>query len=147
MPSFISQQPTLISNGPIMSAKIGLPKVISEALQKQGKPVPSPIQANALIDTGASGSHISPKKSKLLGLTPHGVAQMFTAGNPTMTNVFVVSLDIGVLFGSPMVIDPIAVIEAPLIGQTNIDCIIGRDILSRSTLIYIGYVNTFSLSI
>jgi hypothetical protein len=46
-----------------------------------------------------------------------------------------------------MVFDPIEVIEAPLIGQTNIDCIIGRDILNVGILIYIGYANTFSFSI
>ena len=35
---------------------------------------------------------------------------------------------------------------APLKGQ-NIDCLIGRDILSKGILIYIGYDNSFTLSI
>jgi predicted aspartyl protease len=145
--SFITTQPTLVSNGPIIPVKIGLPKIISDALQQQGKSIPSPVQVNALIDTGASRSHISPKISAQLDLIPHGITQMLTAGNPTLTNIFTVSLDIGIVFSQQMVFDPIEVIEAPLIGQTNIDCIIGRDILNVGILIYIGYANTFSFSI
>lgn len=37
------------------------------------------------------------------------------------------------------------VLEAPLQGQ-NIDCLIGRDVLSQGVFVYIGYTNLFSLS-
>jgi len=59
-----------------------------------------------------------------------------------------VYLDIGDSFKQPVIVDPIRVIEVPLIGQTNIiDCLIGRDILRHGILIYIGYANAFSFSI
>lgn len=37
------------------------------------------------------------------------------------------------------------VIEAPLQGQ-HIQCLLGRDVLAHSVLVYIGYSNLFSLS-
>ncbi len=36
-------------------------------------------------------------------------------------------------------------IEAPLAGQ-HIQCLIGRDILQHGVLIYVGYMNQFTLS-
>lgn len=36
-------------------------------------------------------------------------------------------------------------IEAPLTGQ-HIQCLIGRDTLSHAVLVYVGYMNQFTLS-
>lgn len=91
---------------------------------------------------------ISTRVPQQLHLVPHGVVNIYTAGQPTRANVYDIYLDMVPTFrGAPVAFDPIRVAEAPLIGQENIDCLIGRDILSRGLFLYIGYANTFSFSI
>jgi len=87
MPSFIQQSPDLTSRGPIVPVKIGLPKVLRDFLTQQKKPIIGPIQTNALIDTGASMTSISPKISQQLNLVSHGVTSVLTAGQPTPVNI------------------------------------------------------------
>lgn len=147
MPSFIQQMQNLKQNGPVIPVKVWLAKPIRELLVQQNKTLPQPIQINALIDSGASNTSISPRVTQQLGLIPHGLTHMLTAGKPTLVNVYDVNIDIGIPFKTQIIFDPISVAESPLSGQINIDCLIGRDILSKGVFIYIGYVNTFSFSI
>ncbi len=147
MPSFLTKNPALISKGPIIPIKIGLPKMLRTFLTEKKQPIPSPIPVNALIDTGASFTGISQRVAKDLSLTPHGVTKMLTAGEPTLSNLYEVYIDIGSAFKTHIILDPLRVSATPLIGQTDIDCLIGRDLLRQTVFIYIGYADTFSLSL
>lgn len=146
MPSFVKRIP-LIANGPIILAKVSVNRIIRNDLSQNGKNIPMPIQVNALIDTGASFTCISSDIAKQLNLSPHGLTNILTAGHPNLSNIYDVFLDIGVDFDTQLVFDPIRVVEVPLIGQSNIGCIIGRDILSKGVLVYIGCADTFSFSV
>ena len=142
MPSFTSQIPDMKRVGPICTVKIGLSSIAADVLSAKGEPVPAPIDATALIDTGASGTCIKPEIVKNLGLVPRGVVQIATPSSKAHPcNVFDVSLH----FPHGVVVSTLQVIEAPLEGQ-NIQCLIGRDVLCQGILIYSGYTNTFSLS-
>ena len=46
------------ANGPVVDLLIGVSKPLADVLQKNGKPIPQPIQIRGLIDTGASGTCI-----------------------------------------------------------------------------------------
>lgn len=116
-------------------------------MPKKNKQVPGLILVNALIDTGATFTDISQRIVKELDLTPHNVITMLTAGQPTLSNVYKIYIAIGFAFKTHIIFHPIKVGEIPLVGQVDIDCLIGRDVLSKTVFLYIGYANIFSLSI
>ena len=147
MPSFTAHTPTLTSKGPIIHIMVGLPKTTREARAEKKQTVPGLIPVNALIDTGATFTGISQRIVKELDLTPHDVITMLTAGQPTLSNVYKIYIDIGFAFKTHIIFDPLKVGEISLVGQVDIDCLIGRDVLSKTVFLYIGYANTFSLSI
>ncbi len=148
MPSFTSVNPNLTLNGPVVQVRIGFAKPMREALQKSNKEVPIPIQVSALIDTGASITTISTRIAQQLRLIPHGLVKILTAGQPTLTNLYDAYLDMVPSFGgAPVVFDPIRVAEISLVGQINIDCLIGRDILKKGIFLYIAYADMFSFSL
>lgn len=142
MPSFTSPIPNLQQIGPICTVKVGVSSVLSEVLASQAGKMPSPLEVTALIDTGASGTCIKPEIVKSLGLVPRGVTQIATPSTKAHPcDVYDVSLQ----FPNGVTVSTIQVIETPLEGQ-NIQCLIGRDVLTQGVFVYIGYVNTFSLS-
>lgn len=142
MPSFTSQIPNLQQIGPICTVKVGISSVLNEVLTSKNEKIPLPVEITALIDTGAYGTCIKPEIVKSLGLVPRGVTQIATPSSKAHPcDVYDVSLQ----FPNGVTVHTIQVIETPLEGQ-NIQCLIGRDVLAHGILIYIGYVNTFSLS-
>lgn len=143
MPSFTGQVPNLVAAGPIVEVVIGPGRAFVEELSAKGQPVPAPVRAIAMIDTGASGTVISPTIVQSLGLQPVGVAQMSTPSThqPVQASIFNINLD----FPHGVTINDAAAIEAPLSGQ-HIQCLVGRDILQHGVLVYVGYINQFTLS-
>ena len=109
---------------------------------------PGPFQYRAILDTGASITSVSPKViQQLQFMVSRDIVPMLTAGKPHLSNVYDVYIDFMKAFGGKVVFfDPVRVMEAPLVGQ-NIDCLIGRDILSRGILTYAGDTFSFSVSI
>lgn len=142
MPSFSSTQAALRSEGPLVSLQIVPPQALVQALQASGDPVPQPISATALIDTGASQTSIETGTAAKLGLQPTGIVNVNT---PNSTNVACEAYTVGLIFPNGVGIDGITVIELPLQGQ-NIECLLGRDVLSQAVLTYVGFSNTFTLS-
>lgn len=144
MPSFTSQQPLLLQNGPIVEVWVMPTRAALDQLVAAGKPAPPPVKVQALIDTGASGTCINPAIVQALGLSPVSVAQVSTPTTTTAVpcNVFAVNLlfDLG-----QIAVNDIMAMEAPLGGQ-NIQMLIGRDVLRHGVLVYIGYINQFTLS-
>jgi len=94
-----------------------------------------------MIDTGASGSVIQRGLATQLALNPIGLTYIST---PSSTNVACYEYAVRLVFPNNVFVEA-TVLEAPLQGQ-NIQCLIGRDVLAHSVLVYIGYGNLFSLS-
>ena len=141
MPSFTSQISNLRITGPVVEIGIAVAAGIERALRAQGQPVPPPIRALALVDTGASATVVQLGMAAQLGLHPVGVTLINT---PSSTRVRCYEYRVQLLIGTDVVVETKA-IEAPLEGQ-NIRCLIGRDVLAHGVLVYIGYSNLFSLS-
>jgi predicted aspartyl protease len=138
--TFSAESPNLADEGPIITVTIGLTRAAQAALQKDKKPVPVPVTASALIDTGASGSVVQQGLLGPLGLHPVGQTAVST---PTSQGVscalYAVQLTI------PNGYLDITVIEAPLQGQ-NIEVLIGRDVLKHGVFFYNGHSSQFTLS-
>lgn len=141
MPSFTSASLDLQATGPIVEIQVAMGTPVELALQTSGKPVSRPVQALAMIDTGASGSVVRQGLPAQLGLSPIGITYIST---PSSTNVPCYEYPVRFIFPNYVVVEATA-LEAPLRGQ-NIQCLIGRDVLAGGVLIYIGYSNLFSLS-
>ena len=141
MPTFTSQSLDLQALGPIVDVHIAIGSALEEVRTANGQVPPAPVSAVAMIDTGASGSVVQAGLLSSLGLQPVSVAYMST---PSSTNVVCNEFLVRLVLGSAVAVET-TVIEAPLAGQ-HIQCLIGRDVLARTVLVYIGQSNLFSLS-
>lgn len=125
----------------MVEIRLAVGAALESALKKVNQNVPAPLAAVALIDTGASGTVLQQGIASKLGLHPVGVTLINT---PSSTNVRCYQYEVRLIFPNNVIAQTTA-IEAPLQGQ-NIQCLIGRDVLAHGVLVYIGYVNSFSLS-
>ena len=96
----------------------------------------------AMIDTGATCTVIRKDIAASLGLSPCGTTLINT---PSSANVTCYQFNISMVFPNNLNLTSIVVTEAPLQGQ-HIQCLIGRDVLKNTILIYTGYDNSFTLS-
>ena len=142
MPSFTKQLPDLIATGPLTEVQFVISQALEDTLVSAGEPIPAPVQATALIDTGVSATVIQHGIAYRLGLKPVGQIEMNT---PSSTNVPCYTYAIRVVFPNNVLVGGITAVQAPLEGQ-NIEALIGRDILRLGVLVYTGYMNQFTLS-
>jgi len=83
MPSFTTQLPNLQALGPVVDIRIWVGTAVENALKKAGSPIPQPVPAKGMIDTGATSSVIQPAIAKSLGLQPVGIVNISTPPRPT----------------------------------------------------------------
>ena len=143
MPSFTQVVANLSGTGPIVEVVVGASSLFAQVMARKGLPIPSPVKALAMVDTGASSTVIAPSVVQALGLQPVGVGQLATplATVPLTVPQFNISLGFP---GGSFVQSAIAV-EASLPSQP-IQVLIGRDVLAHAVLTYIGYLNQFTIS-
>jgi gag-polyprotein putative aspartyl protease len=141
LPSIIVPASHLQDLGPVIEIEVAVSALREAELRAAGDEVPDPIAAAALADTGASHTVIQQNLAVLLGIQPVGVSTYSTASS---ANILCPRYEVRLLFPHDIVFEA-TVAEAPLPGQ-QIQCLIGRDILSRAVLVYLGESNLFSLS-
>ncbi len=142
MPSFTSEVPDLRGVGPVVEIQLSVAETAENTLQQASQPIPQPVRVTALIDTGASVSVIQQGLAQQLGLQPVGIVYVNT---PSSENVHCYQYALRFIFPNRVIFQTTA-IEARLQGQ-NIQCLLGRDLLSHGVFVYIGYKDLFSLSI
>lgn len=143
MPSFSAQIQNLVQAGPIVEILVGPSQQLRQVIASTGQSLPAPVRAVAMIDTGASGTVLSPSIIQALGIQPVGVIQMSTPS--TQQPITAHQYDVSMSFPNGVTVAQTLATEAPLGGQ-HIQCLIGRDILQHGVLVYIGYLNQFTLS-
>lgn len=129
-----------------LAIMVSTPRQNSLIAAKQ--PVPAPVIANEVVDTGASCTCIDPALLTKLGLAPSGVTNIHTpttAGIAQQCNQY--DVDITVILGNGRlhVIRSLPVIGSAL-SSYGIDGLLGRDVISQGILIYNGEHNEFTLS-
>jgi hypothetical protein len=129
--------------GPVVEVRVVPSRLFVETLKIPKQNLPQPITITALIDTGASGTVIKEGIPQQLGLKPIGFTYITTASSQ---NKLCLQYDLAFLFPNINVAFRTVATEVPLQGQ-HIQCLIGRDFLSHAVLVYIGYNNSFTLSI
>jgi hypothetical protein len=141
VPSFTIPSTDLQRLGPTLSIRIGVVAELEATLRAAGGSPPPPLSITAIVDTGAHRTVIQQNLAVQLGLQPISLTSVNTASS---AYVLCPEYDVRLLFPRDVVRE-LPVLEAPLPGQ-NVQCLIGRDILSRAVLVYLGETNLFSLS-
>ncbi len=115
--------------GPMLEVAIMPPKITRETLEKKGEKFPT-FKATALIDSGASSSIIRPEIANSLKLVHTGYQKIVSVQDSQDQPIYFGA--IGFSWGKAK--------ECPLIAcpLTNVDCLIGRDILQHWYLTYDG---------
>ncbi len=132
-------------------AYIGVSKARHGALTTAGQPIPSLVQIQALVDTGASCTCIDPSVLNSLGLTPTGIVTVNTPSTGTQPHT-ALQYDVSILIPGalpthvPLIVDNIAVVAAQLLAAQGFQALIGRDILAQCLLTYNGQMDEFSLA-
>ena len=142
MPSFTFQLANLKADGPIIEVLIAPSRHLVEVMQSNKQTPPQPVKAIAMIDTGASSSVVNQDIIKQLGIEPIAAVKINT---PSDSGVSCFQYQAVIMFPSKVAIGTSELIAAPLKGQP-VQCLIGRDILKNSVLIYNGYAQTITLS-
>lgn len=129
--SIVPIPPPVVLNqmGAFIKVTITHPRIIQEDFKQQGKSAPT-VNVSALIDTGASGTVITPRVADQLGLVHTGFQKVSSVQDEQQRPVY---------YG--FIIFPwgsgkeIPIVSCPL---KNFDCLIGRDILSHWHFTYNG---------
>lgn len=127
----IPMHPSVVlqNQGAIIPVTISHPKSVIEKLTSEGKPTPS-IRVNALIDTGAFGTVITPKVAEELKLIQTGTQTITSVQDKQERPVYFATIHFHWGVGKE-----VSVASCPL---TGFDCLIGRDILMHWNITYNG---------
>ena len=143
MPSVTIDSSDLQKDGPLLEVHFFISSELERKYKEEGKPLPEPIVVKSLIDTGASSCAIQEDIPKKLNLQPVGEGKISTPSCSEKTcfkyfmRMAIPSTNLtyeGTFIAVPLKIQPIS-------------CLIGRDVLKDSILIYLGQKNQFTLSI
>jgi hypothetical protein len=142
MPVFHNRVTNLQELGTIIEVIIYPSKPVFDKFKTENKIVPSK-KVIALIDTGASISCINSPIAAELNLISRDKQLVGTPNGPALQDTY----DVGFhLFSISPLILPVQVLGSNLESQPYA-ALVGRDILSKCTLIYIGSDNSYSLHI
>ena len=112
MPSFTVQLANLHELGPIVEVRILVGSDLESIQRAANQPVPAPVIAHAMIDTGATGTVIREDIPERLGIHPVGVTSINT---PSSTNVKCYEYVVRLLFPNQVIVE-LPAIAAPLQG-------------------------------
>jgi hypothetical protein len=143
MPIVVEQ---LSADGPIIEIRVHISEPRHQALKRTGKPIPNPVLARGLIDTGATCSCVDSAILRQLQLQPTGTTSIYTPSTtnaPHTANQYDVSLWLPA--NSHNIKITVPVIEADFSAQ-GIGMLIGRDVLDDCLLVYNGPSGSVTLA-
>jgi hypothetical protein len=136
-------------DGPLINVTIGVSAQRKTALLAAGLPVPNPVFARVLIDTGASMTSIDQQILLSLQMQPTGSVQMHTPSTGT-ASVAMSTYDVELHFtgygGGTHTFPTLGVLGCDFSAQ-NIDGLFARDALAQGRFFYSGPDNQWMLSL
>lgn len=130
---------------PVIELHVGATLPFREAA---GNTSPSQAYVLALIDTGASQTHVERRLLEQLGLDPVGttvVHSVTSGGTPAPAQVFAVDLALAGEQTGILATD-LAVVAAKDLRRLQVQALLGRDVLNRCHLHYDGPGLKFTLT-
>jgi hypothetical protein len=136
----------LHKEGPKVPVEVRVPAELEVLLQKESKPVPSPVRGLALIDTGATLSMIDEEAIQHLCVSPVGSVVLGTAGGAKQSALYPVRLAIVIPPNPPVVAAQIAQITCGPLKPQGLLCLLGRDLLQHALFVYDGASGRFTIA-
>jgi hypothetical protein len=135
-------------DGMVVGAVVGTNRPDTLALLQAGKPVPTPVRVRALLDSGADATAVAPPVLHQLGLTPVRSAGTQTAGGSVAVGLYRISLTVHGPGGTagPMLVQPNLLATELAVPLSNIDALIGLDVLGQCLLVVDGPGQRFTLA-
>ena len=143
MPSVTISNPNLQIEGPIVEVQFLVSKELEAKLREENTPIPASARVKALIDTGASNCSVQEDIPQKLGLQPYDKILISTpSGNAECYRYFM-----RMLIPTHNIIYEGMFTAVPGLIIQNIQCLIGRDLLSFSEFTYRGKQRQFTLTL
>ena len=120
--------------------RLALPPWAEQVYKDLGLAVPPPVEVLAVVDTGATHTCVHPRVRASLGLPATGTVDMGTASGAVERCI---TYPVRVLFADGNFVD-LTVAEFPP-KQSNMDCLLGCDILQFAVFIYNGPQKQFTI--
>jgi hypothetical protein len=138
----------LSPDGLAVHGLVGLNGPDTAARLQAGQPIPRPISVRALLDTACDMTTIAPGVFQQLGLVRRGRSSTQTAGGQVPVNLYRVSLSVLGPTGapSPMLVEPDLRVLDLAAALSNVDALIGLDILNENLLVHNGPARQFILA-
>lgn len=130
--------------GAVVEVLVSITSQRQEALSKDGKTIPSPIQVPALIDTGADASCVDSSIVASLQLNPTGCVNIHTPSTQGIPHASF-QYDVKLILAHKdlsFVFQPTPILEARF-DQQRAKVILGRDVLSCCLFVYDGRSEVF----
>jgi hypothetical protein len=143
----------ITAHGPMIEVLVGLATADVQTLLASGRPVPPPVRATAVIDTGAETTAFDPVALSALRTAGIPPARILTTHAPALggtrpASEYAISLTVVHPSGTSranLTLRALTILEVPL-GVLGYQALIGRDVLARCLLIYDSPAGTFTLA-
>jgi hypothetical protein len=137
----------ITKDGCTLDVLIGLGAVEMQAIQAAGLPLPPPLTARAVLDTGSDKTAVAPHLLQQLGTVAKARARTHTAAGAVQVQVYEVSLSVPNPTGAstPMLTRPQWVVTEFLHPPPGIDVLIGMDLVKECLWIIDGPGGFFTL--
>ena len=139
----------IVSRRPIIRAAFHVSRPRWIALSAEQRP--AVFIGDALIDTGATDSHVDPVVTVALALELRGRELIHTASTGGGEPISVPIVDMAIILlsskreESPLLLPAVPVMETKLFDTQGIHALIGQDVLARCTLVHSGPDQIFHL--
>lgn len=147
MPTLID---TLVAEGALVDVEIGLSATQIQRLRAALRPIPQPVSARALLDTGAEMTAVDSSLVQPLGLPIRGSSMVNLPAHGGFNFSFLYDAAVTIVHPSgitsqDLAVSSTAILELPL-ALLGYQVVIGRDVLARCRLLYNGPRNRFRLA-
>jgi len=125
----------LFSGGIMMDVSISLDVLTETTLKSTNRPVPAPIIAKALVDTGCTITSIDKTLVSNLDLITRGYAQTHTANGVVSVSQHLVSIGFP---GTNLMNRPVQTVQSIDLSGQPFSVLIGRDLMALWSITYNG---------
>jgi hypothetical protein len=137
----------LSPDGPVVPALVGLNDRDKAMLVQAGKPIPRPVSVRAYLDTACDRTAIDGRVFQHLGMGAVKGTTTQTASGSVQVKQYRVSLSVHGPTGAagPMLVQPDLLVTELAVSLSNIEVLIGLDILLECLFVLNGPANQFIL--
>ena len=135
---------SITSFGLELAVLLGIDQVTMRALQLASAPIPRPIAASALIDTGSDVTCVDRSLLQSITTSKSGHSSTQTLSGRQKVDLFDISLSIPSATSAMFVIPLLTVMELP-VSIPKVDVLFGMDVLSHLRLVVDGPKGLFEI--